>query len=499
VPRDMVYCGGMDEKRFVYTIGEEVNADGTWVTLVQHDASPSSPPARQIIVWPAKETPGIHRGVKLTSRIDIAVTPPITDLFGLAHLEGDDGVVKTYTIAYVVKDSGDLAINWTREFHKLTDENEDTVPIAIRASFTYIAVLAAVYSENATKVGYGINVYNAANGTLALKVPIILMPSGWDMPVDMFFVAGTDFANVMVTGYTIVPQTGKRVIMTAAYDAVTGNFLPGWDPTDTVNNPQLLISQPGDHCEPVRIIWNNDLRVAITGRAYETAGVDCDVLTVCYEQFPTNSTVRWFDRYDSGGIDVVADGTAANANPDQGGAISKFWVTGTRYTTGGLTQMQLIQYDNIGPFTTPPGALYPEGRRDWNGVAAHQPLQPTQGQNAEGHHVDVARTVYGAPHHIRPYISGRVQRSGGSNLWDFGVWRYNRFEPPPLQPKGFDWAAVDTNIGSGAGNVPVALDVRFILHDPNGPVRWPKLWFSAASEISSEVQMYNAQWRDVTP
>src|SRR5690606_7161881 len=135
------------------------------------------------------------------------------------------------------------------------------------------------------------------------------------------------------------PQTGKRVIMTAAYDAFTGNFLQGWDPTDP-NNPQLLISEPGDHCEPVRIVWNNDLTIAITGRAYESEGVDCDVLTVCYETFAAgvDSDVRWLDRYDSGGIDVVADGTAGTTSGSEGD-ISKFWLTGTRHTVGGLTQM----------------------------------------------------------------------------------------------------------------------------------------------------------------
>src|SRR5690606_33203872 len=127
-----------------------------------------------------------------------------------------------------------------------------------------------------------------------------------------------------------------------------------------------------------------------------------------------------------------------------------------------------------------------------------QPLQPTQGQNAEGHRVEIARIVEGGPSfQFRPYVTGRVQRSGGSNLWDFGIWRYSHGDPTG-NDKEPDWSAVDANIGTGAGNVPVALDVRHILHHPVGPVRLPKLWFSAASEIFGEIQVYTAQWRDDT-
>jgi hypothetical protein len=501
-PADLTYAGDRFQRTFGFVVGEEENGLGTWVTMKRYLAH--SQTETTVAVWPLRETPGQHRGVGMASIVhEPPYSPPIIDTFALAEVINPGARIRTVTVAFIEDADGGMSVNWTQEFDRISDEDEDTLPVVIRAVHGavhgLVAVLACIQSPTAQEVAYGVNVYNADNGTILMRCRIPAA-SGWNNPRDMVLTP----TKLFITGESKAPD-GRSVIRTVGLETETGVFLPGWASGD----PHTEISIPDRHCWPARMIHaRGSHHLVVTGHTKPVQGTDpTNALTFCYESeavppspgLPPEVVVRWLDHYDSGAFDKPLDLAANNWNEDLPGNVSlekdKVWVVGIRRTVNVGSQMQLFQYDNLEPFA--PGNPYPLAKRDWNDRDARWPLEPTAGSDAEGYKIVVLRTHY--PNGFAGkgvIVAGRVQRDATPNLWDFALWEYTSEEPPPLPAtKERNWFVKDANIGTGENNRPEGLDARIIAMDGDPNITHRKIWFTGATQMLGGWQWYTAQWR----
>lgn len=513
-PAALSFAGNNVDKSYTFVLGEEENSLGSWFVLTRYRTDSGNPPDKEVAVWPSKETPGTHRPVAMAIHEywgfppGPGPIPPVDiDVYAVGRVETGDGLVRTMTVAWTESADGSMVLKWTREFTRTTDELEDNVPVAISVSADHVAVLAACYTNNGNAVTYGLNVYNALNGTEHLKPKMLSHEglTGDHVPVDIALHPDA----VFITGYAEHPCGGRKAILTVAYDLIhDSGLLPAWDPRNPATHGPchgVYVSVADYHLEPVRMFKRvaGDADLFIAGNAKGVSGSGQDMFIVSLRRnFVTGlgGYVRWADQYDSGDADFARDVTALSESFNQtSGTGRKFaWMTGTTYGSDDRARIRTLQYDDAG-FLEGPAAGFPYFRQrpDPSRGGWEAEWEPENGWHAEGFKINHLRDLGGFPSTLlefRVFVAGLMQPiASPTSEWHHVVLRYQ--EPPPVNPdpKRPYWISVDS-APLGENGAPVDLDVRRLPHEVQ-----QRFWFSGPAPENGDTQWYTAQFLERSP